>query len=775
MDRSSSKRPSPSEPSRSKKRAKYTQLACNECKRRKLKCDGRPVCARCTVKNVRCVYTPSSHAASNAPETPVREVRDGDSSNLTVDQRLESLQREMRVMAARVRELESVSGTPAGSNSNTTLSSLSAVQRIMNRPVSPDYVGPTSAEFGINARQKGNSESDGDEEEEEELEASSPAAVSDVEAMASDPLGCLGKEEALLLVTVYENNVGLMYPCIDLDSLRSYVDDYYKNGPTPPGMTDQDWFFARDVEVLKVLLATALLAESHGRSERAALLADSVEDRFATRLKIPEVDMKELLILTLLSIFHSYRDDEVISWRLIGMAVRGSMQLGLHRQETWLRTGGVFPGELQFTFASRLFWCIYVLDRKWSFGTGLPFAIQDSDMDTNLPEPGAASPYLTCMINYARLSTKIWGLVMGWRSRSKAATKDYCSYLDFQVQQWIQSIPEELRFESPPSPLISTQSQSQNHSQNRAESGPEPERPSQGITMLSVLLALQANQLRILVYKQNLLSASSIDTNPAGASTAVDTAKSTIHMLDYFSRVSDIYFQRPEPFNYFLISALAALFLAVLHAPARFSIVCRGEFYAAVGLVRKSRARVGMSRRLRKIIGRLKGIRASLDGGRMRKRKRQMPTPMDAARYTQSQSQYQSQPGHGVGGGSIITPTPVPPSESYQGQGQRVSGLMAAFSTPHPSTATAEPGPLWTPSSQQMETQTDPNTNWLEDSSCEDLTSFFEMAGGLYFDPRIDPGFGDEALHASGTNEAISIDAFAAEDEALTRVLEGLL
>ena len=64
--------------------------------------------------------------------------------------------------------------------------------------------------------------------------------------------------------------------------------------------SDQDWFSARDVQVFKILLATALLVESHGRSERAAHLADSVEDRFASRMKIPEVDMKEILILTLL-------------------------------------------------------------------------------------------------------------------------------------------------------------------------------------------------------------------------------------------------------------------------------------------------------------------------------------------------------------------------------------------------------------------------------------------------------------------------------------------
>ncbi|KAL5048601.1 hypothetical protein BDW71DRAFT_15218 [Aspergillus fruticulosus] len=691
----------------------------------------------------------------------------------------------MRAMSARMRELESASATPSAShNASVSSSSVSAgLQRIMNRPVSPDYVGPTSAEFGIIPRQKPAAEGDeSDVEESDSTSAPSPAAVSDVEAMSNDPLGSLGKEEALRLVTVYENNVGVMYPCIDLDSVRGYVHDYYKDGnrlgPTPPGITDQDWFFARDVEVLKILLATALLAESHGRSERAALLADSVEDRFATRLKIPEVDMKELLILTLLSIFHSYRDDEVISWRLIGMAVRGSMQLGLHRQETWLRTGGVFPGELQWTFASRLFWCIYVLDRKWSFGTGLPFAIQDSDMDTNLPEPGAATPYLTCMINYARLSTKIWGLVMGWRSRPKAATSDYCSYLDFQVQQWIQSIPRSLRFDPDPTTTPGTG--------GKTDTADSDSTGRSNNTMLQVLLALQANQLRILVYRQNLLSTESIETNASGALVAVETAKSTVHMLDYFSRVSDIYFQRPEPFNYFLISALAALFLAVLHAPARFSQVCRNEFYAAVDMVRRSSTRARTSRRLQKIIRSLKLIRLGLEVP-ARRSQPQTPGPSRVGLRsggTELENRSGSLPG--ARNGSIDTPhlnhttssAVYGHSSSYR-QHQRHPNSTPSLLTPQPSNSHSNS--FWPISSPQTST-------WVDENSCEDLTLFFEMAGGLYFDSsRVDPTLrtgtesGTTTSEGNGTEMASqgalsdALGAFEAEDEALTRVMAGLL
>lgn len=385
------------------------------------------------------------------------------------------------------------------------------------------------------------------------------------------------------------------------------------------------------------------------------------------------------------------------------------MELGLHCQDTWLKAGGVFPGELQWTWATRLFWAIYVLDRKWSFGTGLPFAIQDSDMDTNLPEPGATTPYFTCMISYARLSTKIWNLVMGWGSRPRAATSDYCSYLDFQVQQWVQSIPQDLRYDP------SSQSSQDGNT-----------------TMLQVLLALQANQLRILLYRQNLLTSHSIETDAAGASIAVETAKSTVHMLNVFSRGSDIYFQRPEPFNYFLISALAALFLAVLHAPARFSQVCRPEFYTAVDLVRRSSAGTRTSRRLQKIIRSLKSIKLNVGpekspGGGDHK---QHPGPT---------------PGHTK---DTILSTPV--------------GFTAfdnpGIPTPQPS------GPIW-PTSPATAVGTDQN-------ACEDLTSFFEMAGGLYFDPAMDNNAG---LWQENVQGAPGFDAFQAEDEALTRIMAGLL
>jgi hypothetical protein len=81
--------------------------------------------------------------------------------------------------------------------------------------------------------------------------------------------------------------------------------------------------------------------------------------------------------------YHFHQDEEPLAWRIIGLAARMCLNLGLHRRETILRN---FEGEDR-SQAVKLFWSIYVLDRRWSFGTGMPFALQDSDIDPTLPEP----------------------------------------------------------------------------------------------------------------------------------------------------------------------------------------------------------------------------------------------------------------------------------------------------------------------------------------------------------------------------------------------------
>jgi Fungal specific transcription factor domain len=59
-------------------------------------------------------------------------------------------------------------------------------------------------------------------------------------------------------------------------------------------------------------------------------------------------------------------------------------ELGWHQFET-LQLQSISHAEKYRI--SCLFWSIYVLDRRWSFGTGLPFVIQEDDMDPLILKP----------------------------------------------------------------------------------------------------------------------------------------------------------------------------------------------------------------------------------------------------------------------------------------------------------------------------------------------------------------------------------------------------
>jgi hypothetical protein len=82
--------------------------------------------------------------------------------------------------------------------------------------------------------------------------------------------------------------------------------------------------------------------------------------------------------------YHFHCDEEALAWRIIGQVARMCIELGLHRRDSLFR---VVTDEDERSNAIKLFWSIYVLDRRWSFGTGMPFALQDADIDPNLPEP----------------------------------------------------------------------------------------------------------------------------------------------------------------------------------------------------------------------------------------------------------------------------------------------------------------------------------------------------------------------------------------------------
>ncbi|PSN73184.1 hypothetical protein BS50DRAFT_596835 [Corynespora cassiicola Philippines] len=598
------------------KRNRYISIACNECKRRKIKCNGQTPCQRCGNLSLECLYAPN--CCNNFKESEEFKQMSAHISSLQdqVDQlfaNLNSLRAQVDVQSA------GSIGTPFNTQEYARSMSLGqtpgvppspAHQRTKSFSKHPRFHGPTSSAFNLGVAKSSLKTMGitGTEEGEDEgvvtqdgTPLGTPPVGQAITPRATlhsdkDPIWSLSKQEALRLVHVWHEEMGLMYPFLEIDTilryaemLFSFVEAAARSGLMQGGRPGSDAIMDDRTSILKLMLAIALVLEGNGTDPLGQRLFDNVYKVVESSLSDP-VDLKSINLLIMTGMYHFHRDDEALAWRVIGMAARQCLELGLHRRETY---PAIFNEPEEQAAAIRTFWSVYVLDRRWSFGTGMPFAFQDTDIDPNLPKPDDSTPYLNAMISYSVIGSKVWRSIANADTSQNMINKEDMSFLDFQVLNWHRSIPESLKFVHP-------------------DSGRQVDLPSRGLHRLQVALYLRANQMRILIYRPVLHTATSIMDNLEFAHIVVKVAKDTIRILTYINQTSDIYKTQQTMFNYFLISALAVLFLAVAHAPAEFSSQCRDEFYMALDLVRGLSSNSYVSKRLWKTIKMLKEVGPSL-------------------------------------------------------------------------------------------------------------------------------------------------------------------
>lgn len=298
-----------------------------------------------------------------------------------------------------------------------------------------------------------------------------------------------------------------------------------------------------------------------------------------------------------------------------------ALEMGLHRKHSLLNN---FKRTEDQDKAIRAFWCLYVLDKRWSFGTGLPFALNERDIDPELPKPvsctrcpsnpahncvgkkrdssvdvqhqGKDLEYLRCLISYGQLCSKVWEALPPFGTPTSSIPEDQVRYLEYLVQDWVSSIPSDLQL-------------------RHLRLGLTPPSQPRQLHRLRTLLHLRGNHLRTLIRRHHVLSASSVSADMASAELVVDIAKDSIEVLVQLAGTTDIYIRQQAVFNHFLLSALAVILVAVCHAPAMFES-CRTTFSHAVDLVKSLSRDSHASRRLWKSIrGLLHGVKVLAQRG----------------------------------------------------------------------------------------------------------------------------------------------------------------
>ncbi|GKZ22837.1 hypothetical protein AbraIFM66951_004961 [Aspergillus brasiliensis] len=588
-----------------KRRRKYIAKACNECKRRKIKCNGQSPCQRCGRQRIDCVY--------ESPPRPESSTENHETLDRLLTQ-MTAMQEQITTLTSAVHALTQnslVSAAPALPRSDVASQRPFRRQHSSSKEKESVFQGPTTSAYSLDLAKSSlqrrgiveehfdvadGEDGDVDGDDEGDLTQADPSEVIPMPVAVSpprtrhhppgDPLWTIGKNEALRLCRVYEEEMGIMYPVLELSQLLHQVELLYgaeswPRVPVAAGTDSHEQLDPTAVHILRLVFACALTAEAAGSSVLALSLFESVREVADTFVWGP-AGIKNIIFLTLVAIFYFQIDEETLAWRTIGIVERMCLERGLHRRETLSQPSIVKAGKDRVL---RLFWSIYILDIRWSFGTGMPFSLEDSDIDPWLPEPEEKTPYLRVMIRYSRIAAKVWKFISAFNNTNEIK-KEEMNYLDWQVQRWTGDIP----------PMLSIDS---NHVQEE-----EP----RSLRRLRALLYLRANQLRMLIHRPVLHSAAHIAKYPAESHTVVELAKGSIRFITNLNETTDIYRLQQVTFNWFLVSAVAVVFLAVTQAPTQFSTTCKEEFYMALELIKGFSTRSYISRRLWKSIRSLRKL-----------------------------------------------------------------------------------------------------------------------------------------------------------------------
>ncbi|GKU23035.1 unnamed protein product [Fusarium langsethiae] len=562
------------------KRGKYTSVACDDCKRKKLKCIP-------TADNNNCERCISGGLVCTLGTTTVQPPKDkSDKYIQSLNHELSQLRQQVSDLVVVVHELKEQNQRP---HNPSTISPHTRDNVVTHSPASarsqvprqPHFVGPTRSAFGILVGERSlNRIGVPTFDSMPPSGAQSPVGLENDNPMSDlDFWNCCTANDVTRYLVTFQEEVENIYPFTDIGEYIAQSKEILQVIQGARSLENEEGLCSKDITLTKIAVATGIVLDEPSKIELTTAIIDSVETNVSSILS-SQVDLKEIQILTMLSIYYFHSGEELLAWRTIGIAAREALEMGLHRKRSLLDN---FKDSDSRRLATRVFWCVYVLDRRWSFGTSLSFALVDKDVDPELPKPDEEYLYLQCMVGYGQLCSKIWDAIPPFGSASQSIPDDTAAALDLQTQDWLESIPSHLRLRHPRLGLAP-----------RAQ----PRLPHR----LRALLYLRGNYARILIHRHHLMSTASIASNPQSAWLVVDIAQDTIQVLVHLHSTTDIYSRQQSAFNYFLLSALAVLFLAVCHAPETFSAPCRRSFSDGVDLVRGLSRHSAVSKRLWKSI-----------------------------------------------------------------------------------------------------------------------------------------------------------------------------
>ncbi|OAA73297.1 fungal specific transcription factor domain-containing protein [Cordyceps fumosorosea ARSEF 2679] len=374
----------------------------------------------------------------------------------------------------------------------------------------------------------------------------------------------LDKELWIRIIDIYEEEVALQYPFLDLENLRHRI-----RAAAPPSESNsvpQDQVAVEDIMSLVLSVASSIV--DPGTLTVANSFVESLFSGALLRTQLGAVNKTDLSIIILASIFFFLNDKEMLAWRAIGNVLRSLHEI--IAQNTEDAPNPTTLDQLK-DVGEKFYWSVYTLDRRWGFGTGLPFSVHDSDIhrQPHFKDDSLSSTYLRQMIEYSIISAEVRRSILQ-PSTSPTATVTALAatrnLLDFQVTQFQKNIPKRLQF-------LGLQDKF------------DPTREKRGEYRLRLVLYLRCNQMRIVIHRKSAMSLVGGGFDTSTTNVLAETSQDTIRVLIALARETDIYHAQQRTFNHFLETALASLLLLLCYAEAEYRVGYLPDVLAAMELV----------------------------------------------------------------------------------------------------------------------------------------------------------------------------------------------
>lgn len=127
---------------------------------------------------------------------------------------------------------------------------------------------------------------------------------------------------------------------------------------------------------------------------------------------LASVNLYTVQAYLLMAVFSQKMPDGISGWQAIGLAIRTSVVLGLHRKSYQKRIGSV-TNEYRYLedLKSRIFWSAYGIERINGLVLGRPFSISDIDIDAPFPLETEETKVACHVVKLRRIQSNIYTFI----------------------------------------------------------------------------------------------------------------------------------------------------------------------------------------------------------------------------------------------------------------------------------------------------------------------------------------------------------------------------